>query len=90
MDVRDPKLFRTEKYLTQNIRVNPESSTSGLEHASAYKNNDGRDSDNEDQKYVRDAQHDMEKLRDQVRLRYERYVEKVERDLEEAAKAKQK
>jgi len=82
-------MFRTEDYMKLNIRVNPEQNLSGLEF-SQQKNAEGKDSDNEETKHARDAQHDLEKLRAIVRERYERYVERVERELEEAAKAKGK
>lgn len=74
----DMRAFRSEQYLTKNIRIIP----TGADDEISMRGDDYED----DLKFQQDAQHDVEKLREKVRQMYEDYQERVERELAEAAR----
>lgn len=81
-DQADPSVFRNEDYIKQNIRVNAEASVID-EMASQIRFGESVDSGDDEKKYNRDAHHDLQKMRDHVKLMYDNYVERKEREIAE-------
>lgn len=83
----DMQLYKNEEYRKQNIRVIPDPNTATQEDLfSNYRHHSNHDSDNEEAAYNRAAQNDLERMRERVCKMYEDYVERVQAEMEAAAK----